>query len=536
LLGIIVSAFFISTLLNIILKKYKFPTIIGYIATGTIIAYAFGLHSAVHNHELKEIAEFGVVFLMFTIGLEFSIDKMKSMKYDVFVTGTIQVTLTTLIFIAISVAFFDVPIKHAIIISAALALSSTAIVLKLLNENGDINKRYGQRVLGILLFQDIAVIPILLIITIFAQPNQDLSTLVMQTAGSAVVLLLLLWGLGKYVIEHLFALVSHKDSNEMFISTVLLIIMGASYLAHLFGFSYSLGAFIAGMMIAETHYKHQVEADLVPFRDLLLGVFFITVGMQIDFAVIQEYYLSIMIFFIIIVTIKVSVIYLLVHINSTKRVSIKTALSLFQVGEFALAIFEIARSKDLFDPTVGQILIITVVLSMVLTPFIIKKLSHFVDWTLHDIKPSIACSDNVTSCNDHIVVIGYSYFGQKVTSLLKEQSLDYLIIEHDLELVKLGQERNEPIVFGNAAQTSILESVQIKEAKAVIVAVENPEKLHLICSSVDDLTHNANTIVKVTREVEKEMLSDLHLTHVIVEGDEISHRVVEYALQQHPNR
>lgn len=532
MLGIIVAAFSISTLLNIVLKKYRFPTIIGYITTGTIITYSFGLHTAINNHELKEIAEFGVVFLMFTIGLEFSIEKMKRMRYEVFVSGSIQVTLTTIIFIFIGVMFFDVPVKDAIIISAALSLSSTAIVLKLLNETGEIKKKYGQRVLGILLFQDIAVIPILLVITIFAQPNQDLTSLLTQTLVSAIILMLLLWGLGKYVIEHLFALVSHKDSNEMFISTVLFIVIGASYLAQIFGFSYSLGAFVAGMMIAETHYKHQVEADLVPFRDLLLGVFFITVGMQINFEVIINHFSDVVLFFTIIVSVKIAVIYLLVKLNSTKRVSIKTALSLFQVGEFALAIFELARSKDLFDPVLGQILIVTVVLSMIITPLMIRRLSYLVDWSYGDSVPYPQVQPEAHDIQNHVVVIGYSYFGQKVTSLLREQSIPYLVLEHDLELVALGQSRNEPIIFGNAAQLSILESVRIEHAKAVIVAVENPEKLHLICSSVDALTHNANTIVKVTREIEKVSLSDLHLTHVIVEGDEISHKVVQLALAQ----
>lgn len=530
MLSIIVTTLFISTLLNILLKRFHIPTMIGYIVTGTIIAYIFNLHNAVHNHTLKEVAEFGVVFLMFTIGLEFSIDKMKSMKYEVFVSGTLQVAITTLIFLGIATFLFDIPVKHAIIIGAALSLSSTAIVLKLLNDSGEISKRYGQRVLGILLFQDIAVIPILLIITIFAQPNQDLTVLLTQTAVSAFVLLLLLWLIGTYVIERLFTLVSAKDSSEMFISTVLLIVIGASYLANYFGFSFSLGAFVAGMMIAETHFKHQVEADLIPFRDLLLGVFFITVGMQIDFTIIQHHLLIVALFLAMIIIIKTGVIYGVVHMKTTKRISIKTALSLFQVGEFALAIFELAQSKDLFDPALGQILIVTVVISMILTPFIVRKLSNIVDLSKKDIVQDANWDATQHKYRNHVVVIGYSYFGQKVARQLHAQGVNYVIIENDLELVTVGKDNNEPIYYGNAAQFSLLEHLNIKESIAVIVAVDNQEKLHLICANLDAITHNANTIVKVQREVEKEALSKLHLTHVIVEGTELSNIIVDHAL------
>lgn len=535
ILEVIVVSILVSTMINIFLKRYNFPTIIGYIATGTIIAYIFNLHQAVHNEHLKEIAEFGVVFLMFTIGLEFSINKMKRMKYEVFFSGTLQVTLSSLIFISIGYFLFNIPLKHAIIIGAALALSSTAIVLKLLNETGDINKRYGQRVLGILLFQDIAVIPILLIITIFAQPDKDLPTLLTQTVISAFFLLVLLWGIGRFLIEKLFDLVSYSDSNEMFISTVLLIVLGASTLAHLFGFSYSLGAFIAGMIIAETHYKHQVEADLVPFRDLLLGIFFITVGMQIDFLILKDHFWAVILLFSILVVVKVSIIYTVIRLKTTRRISIKTALALFQVGEFALAIFEIARSKDLFEPEIGQILIVTVVLSMVLTPFVLKHLSQLVDWSYGEISVDNQLPSGTQTAKNHIVVIGYSYFGQKVVHELKERMVEYIIVEHNIELVKKAQEDKEPVVFGNAAQTSILESVNIKDAMSVIVAVENPEKLHLICAAVDSLTQNSTTVVKVTRECERASLEELNLSHVIVEGDEMSSIVVAHALASHSN-
>ena len=379
MLEIIIFTILISTLLNLLLRRFQIPTIIGYIATGTIIAYGFGLHDAVHSHELKEIAEFGVVFLMFTIGLEFSIKQLIRMKKEVFLYGGMQVFISALFFTFVAIILFDIETKSAIIIGFALALSSTAIVLKLLNESGDINKEYGRKVLGVLLFQDIAVIPILLMITIFSVDDKSLSTLLLETLFNATILLMGLFLIGKYLLEPFLYEVSKAKSNEIFISSILLIVIGFSYLAYTFGFSYSLGAFIAGMMIAETHYKHQIEADLIPFRDLLLGVFFITVGMQLDFAIIFEYIGWISLLLPALIVIKMVIIFGLLRFENSKRVSLKGALSLFQLGEFALVIFELSFTKGLLDPVTGQVLIVIVVLSMILTPFVLKNISRLAD-------------------------------------------------------------------------------------------------------------------------------------------------------------
>lgn len=329
MLEIIVAGIGISTLLNLLLKKFKIPTIIGFIATGTIIAYGFGLHDAKHSHELKLIAEFGVVFLMFTIGLEFSVKHLQRMKKEVFIYEGLQVVLTAIIITFIAMYGFGIENKSSLIIGAALALSSTAIVLKLLNESDDINQEYGRRSLGILLFQDIAVIPILLMITLFSTKDIPVSTLLFQTMIAALVLFVGLWLFGKYLLEPFLHHVSKTNSHEIFLGSILFLVLGASDAAHLLGFSYSLGAFLAGMLIAETRYKYQVEADLIPFRDLLLGVFFVTVGMQLEFAIIADYLLIILALLVGLILLKVTIIFILLQFATIKRVALKSALSLF---------------------------------------------------------------------------------------------------------------------------------------------------------------------------------------------------------------
>ncbi|WP_421716014.1 cation:proton antiporter [Arcobacter arenosus] len=528
MLGIIVSTLLIAIVVNIILKKFHLPTIIGYIVTGTIIAYVFNLHEAVNNYTLKEIAEFGVVFLMFTIGLEFSIEHLKRMRKEVFFTGSLQIFVTTAFVVIICQYVLGFDFQTSLIIGAALSLSSTAIVLKTYNETNDIKKRHGQRVLGILIMQDIAVIPILLLISFFtAGDDQSALKIIFDTTVAALVLLALLYLVGKYLLEPFFEHVTKAESDELFVASVLLIAIGSSYMAHYFGFTHSLGAFVAGMMISETKFKHQVEADLTPFRNLLLGVFFITVGMQINFSVIAENIFTILILLPILLILKYVIIYTIVRIDDTRRVAFKTAVSLVQIGEFSLAILELARSNSLINPTYSQILIVTIVISMILTPIVLKNLSSLAANLVPEDPMQIQNTYNIDKdTKGHIVVIGFGHLGQEIAHNLREDGHEYIIIEHNLKYFEMGYKDDEPILFGNAAHKHILESVNIKNACAVIVAIDNAEKVHLICEVIDDLTKNTKTIVKVTRFSEKEDLKNLHLEHIIVEDDVVARALV----------
>ncbi len=520
MLEIIIITILISTMLNLFLRQYKIPTIIGYIATGTVIAYGFDLHDAIHNQELKDIAEFGVVFLMFTIGLEFSVKHLLKMKKEVFLYGGLQVILTAGVFTFIANYFFNIEIKSSIVIGAALALSSTAIVLKLLNENRDINTQYGHKVLGILLFQDIAVIPILLMITLFSIKDGSVSSLLFLTFIKATALIIGLFMAGKYLLEPFFHEVSKTKSNEIFISSILLIVIGSSFIAHKMGFSYSLGAFIAGMMISETQYKHQVEADLIPFRDLLLGVFFITVGMQLDFKTIYDNILTISLLLPLLIVIKILIIFAILRFSLNKRNALKSALALFQLGEFGLVIFELSLAKGLLEPAQGQILIIIIVISMILTPFVLKNISQIAD-LLHkkedDSDHEIATLEETSS--GHVVIIGFGRLGKHISKLIQEEGLSFVAIEDDIKAVKDAQKQGLPVIFGNATQKNILESVNIRDASAVIISLGNSQKLNHVCEAVNDLTSNVKTIVKVNNQEDKESLSGLNLTHIIVETE-----------------
>ncbi len=529
MLEIIVLTMLVATIVNLILSKLHTPSIIGYIATGIIIAYSLQLPLS-HSKELSIIAEFGIVFLMFTIGLEFSMRHLVRRHEEVFLYGGLQFGLSMLLFFLIGNTLFGIDVKPMIVIAAALSLSSTAIVLKILNSNRNIGYEYGRRALGILVFQDLMVVPILLMITVYSSDNLSLGALLLQTTIDGLILIVVLWIFGKYILEYFLRSVVKSNSDEIFIGSILFLVMGSSMLAHNLGFPYSLGAFIAGMIIAETEYKHQVEADLIPFRDLLLGIFFITIGMQIDLALVWQYIWVILGLLIFLALIKIAIIYMILRWRAGDRIAIKAALTLFQFGEFGLVIFELASSSKLVDPIFSHILISTIIISMIATPFVLKNLEKIADKILGEsqIKPN---NSSVAGYSEHIVILGFGRLGRNISEKIEKMGLEYIAIESNITNVKEAQQEGKNVIFGNATKKSILESVNIKEAAMVIVALDNMEKLHLACDALQKTAPNANVVIKVDRFAEKERLEKLFPQYeIIVSMGQTARGMVEAAL------
>lgn len=527
LVTIFLTAAIIAICLNVIFKRFNLPTIISYIVTGTIISHVFDFHS---DKDLLHVAEFGVVFLMFTIGLEFSVKHLMSMKKEVFFNGGLQVIVSGGIYSLAAQYFFGIEQKSAIIIGFALALSSTAIVLKILNDSGDIHTMYGRKTLGILLFQDIAVIPLLLMINIFTKEQSSVSDLLFETFTSAFIIIVLLYVVGKYFLNKLLFWIVKTDSEETFVATILLLVIGTSYFAHILGFSYSLGAFLAGMMIAETKYKYQIESDLIPFRDLLLGLFFITVGIEINFTTILSHWYTIIMLVCAIMALKASVIFLILRTYLNSRISFKSAVAISQVGEFSLAVFELARSNSLLSNELSNILILVVIISMILTPFILNNIKKIADSVISEAGINDDFQIKSNGVDNHIIICGYGKLGQEIAKKLKKADEQYLIIEHDINLTHLAKERNEPIFFGNAASKNILKKLSITTCKAIIVAIDNEKNLRLICENIDSFKKPINTIVKISDLQEQKLLEDLHVNHILNENKEIAKSLIKEAL------
>ena len=519
----------ISVALNVIFKKFQIPTIIGYIVTGTLISEFFNLKS---NDEISHIAEFGIAFLMFTIGLEFSFKHLMSMKKEVFLNGGLQVCLSGFVMGVMLYYALHLKDETALIAGLAFALSSTAIVLKTLNDNGDVSKIYGRKALGILLFQDIAVIPILLMIDMFSSQDASINELLLKTFTSAVILIVVLFLLGKYVINWIFYKVVQTNSQEVFIATILFLVVGASTLAHFFGFSYSLGAFLAGMMMAETQYKHQIEVDLIPFRDLLLGLFFITVGMQINFVVVLSNIWLVLGLVFSIMVVKAIVVFAVLNIYLKRRVAAKTALSVCQIGEFALAVFGLMTTRNLLDVQTAQIFIAASVISMFVTPFILKKLDALADLVEREVVVESNETLKPQKLKNHIVVFGYDRLGQEVVLRLKETKLLYIVLDNDISLVELGRSRGENVFLGNVLQSNTLENACLDDAAAVIITVNNEQRVELIAQKIKDYGANIQTIIKANGEGNKEIFGELGANfHLISEERVMAKTLVHEALQ-----
>lgn len=525
----------LAVLLNVFFKKFEIPTIIGYILVGIIISYAYGFNDGA---ELSHIAEFGIVFLMFTIGLEFSFTHLMAMKKEVFLNGSLQVTICGLVCFLLVLGILGLGGKVGIIVGFALALSSTAVVLKILNDSGDIKEQYGRKALGILLFQDIAVIPLLLLVDIFSSNNQNITQLILTTLISVVILLTLLYLIGKYLIDRIFRFVIRASSNELFILTILFIVMGASFLAHYFGFSYSLGAFIAGVLIAKTKYKYKIEADLVPFRDLLLGLFFISVGMQINFKVVFENWDLILLLTLLVELLKFGVIFGILVIYNKKQVAIKTAFSIAQIGEFALAIFSLLQAKNMLDGQTTQILIVLSIITMILTPFIlnnIRRISNAVEDIMQTQEVTQPQAVNSTLKN-HIVIFGYGVIGQEVVQKIKNSGVPYLVLENDLNLVELGLSRGENVYFANAAQEETLKIANIEECAVAIITISNEARLTMLYQALESYK-DIDIVIFTNSDSKKLFYSKIDKNVEIVQTERVLARaLISAALEKRINK
>ncbi len=528
----IVAALGLSTVVNLVLKRLNLSLIIGYIFTGVFITQAFDLEKYTTSHTLEALGEFGIVFLMFTIGLEMSLSKMNKLKSIIFLNGFLQIGVNTAIFYAIIYFFFDLSGIASLIIALSFALSSTAIVLSFLKSTKEIYTPYGQRAMGILIFQDLAVIPILILLGILAnESGASLETILLETLESAVIVIGLLFVVGKRLFTWLLHFSANADNDELFMSSVLFIVIAASFIAHIFGFTYSLGAFVAGMLIAETKYYHKVESDIAPFKDILLGTFFILIGMKIDLNLFVENFLFIIEIFVTIMVIKTLFTALALFFHTKKDVAFKTAFATAQVGEFALVIFTIAMTNRLIDPALGKMVMLITIFSMVVAPFLIPYTNKFVALLFKDTTYLEEVSD-IGEVRDHIIICGYSEVGQNVQKHLEMYGFEYVIVDNNPKLIKQALKEGHRAYLGDMSKTNIIEALHAQDAAAIIITLENPDIKHLVCQRILRIDKNANIIVQIASKEERKKLRDeLEILNVVDGEVETARILVERVMQ-----
>jgi monovalent cation:H+ antiporter-2, CPA2 family len=533
---------FAAVLGVVVCRMLKLPAMLGYLTVGVLIG-PNALALAQNTQGLRYLAEFGVVFLMFVIGLEFSLPKLRTMKKLVFGLGFMQVGLTvvltalgSLLLAWLLPQWWHVSWQMAVALGGVMAMSSTAIVIKLMAERMEMESEHGKRVMGILLFQDLAVVPLLVLIpALGASPDQLLASLGLALLKAFVLLALLLTG-GQKVLRWWLTLVAKRKSDELFMLNLLLVTLGLAWLTEHAGLSLALGAFVAGMLISETEYKHQVETDIRPFHDVLLGLFFITIGMMLDWRIVWERWPLVLLLLSLSLGFKLLLITGLTRLfGAPMGTALRTGLYLAQAGEFGLVLLSLAGQHALIDPTLFNPILASMVLSMMLTPLIIIKTNAIVsrvvgsDWLMQSVQMTQIARKSINT-SKHVIICGYGRCGQNLARLLESEGIPYMALDLDPDRVRQAAAAGHSVVFGDAARLQALMAAGLNRASAVVITyLDNASALKVLHHAHE---HAAQTpvVVRTVDDVDIDKLRSAGAAEVVPEAFEASLMLASHAL------
>jgi CPA2 family monovalent cation:H+ antiporter-2 len=523
-------------------RSLKLPPMLGYLSAGVLIGpHAFAL--AQNNEGIRHLGEFGVVFLMFVIGLEFSLPKLRAMRKHVFGLGLLQVILTmgiatagALLLAKLLPPAWQLGWQTALALSGALTMSSTAIVVKLMAERLELESEHGKRVMGVLLFQDLAVVPLLVLIPALGAPPEALFKALSIALLKATFLVgLLLYG-GPRVMRWWLTLVARRRSEELFMLNLLLVTLGLAWLTDLAGLSLALGAFIAGMLVSETEYKHQVETDIRPFHDVLLGLFFITIGMSLDWHIVVERWALVVVLLVMPLAFKLGLVTLLAsRLGATAGVSLRTGLYLAQAGEFGFVLLTLAQDRSLLPAWLANPVLASMVLSMLATPFIILYSDAIVrklvasDWMQQSLQMTSIARKTINTAR-HVIICGYGRCGQNLARILEREGIPYMALDLDPDRVRQAAAAGDSVVFGDAARLQALMAAGLARASAVVVTyLDVPGALKVLAHT---RTHapQVPVIVRTQDDLDLEKLQAAGATEVVPEAIEGSLMLASHAL------
>ena len=525
----------ISSVLAVALfRRLRLPAMLAYFLVGMLLGpHTFGLLP--DTEASREFAEFGIVFLMFSIGLEFSLPQLYAMRKKVLGLGGAQVFLTLAVVMMVAkVAGLDWP--AAFVIGAALAMSSTAIVSKILAERVDLNSRHGRLSIGVLLFQDIAVVPVLVLIPALGVAGANLTDVLGMALLKAAGMLLFLFTIGKWLINPWFNVVAGQRSRELFVMNVLMVTLLLAFATKSAGLSYALGAFIAGMLISETKFRYQVESDIAPFRDILLGLFFISVGMLLNLQQIAANLGLVLLILLAFVLLKAAIVSLVIRLMQYEAgVAIRTGLILAQAGEFSFVILALGVEQHLISGPALQIVLAAALLSMVLAPFMIqfngritRKLVSSYSRNSGQIVQDI--DDASKHLHNHVIICGYGRSGQYLGRFLQEESIPFVALDIDPSRVLEAAAAGENVMFGDAARRVVLEAAGAARAEALIISYADNRAAMKILHIVQEKYPQLPVIVRTVDDSNMEALREAGATEVVPEILEGSLMLASHAL------
>ena len=523
-----------SVLFVAFFRALRLPPMLAYFVVGVLFGpYAFSLLPDTESG--RHLAEFGIVFLMFSIGLEFSLPKLYAMRKTLFGLGGAQVVITMAVIMAVC-WIAGLSLTVAFIVASALTMSSTAIVSKILMERVDLNSRHGRLSIGILLFQDLAVIPILVLIPALSSQSADLVNLLGLALIKTVVLLFILFKFGKTVINFWFGLVARQRSRELFVMNVLMVTLLLAFATNLAGLSYALGAFIAGMLISETRYRYQVESDIASFRDILMGLFFISVGMLLDFNYLIHNILLVSALLLAFVLFKAFVITVLVRLFGFEwGVGMRTGVILAQAGEFGFVILTLGLGRGLIAGAELQLVLSACLLSMITAPFIIqyngriaRKLAK--SYLMNSNQKDEALQDIGKTLHSHVILCGYGRSGQYLGRFLKEENIPFIALDIDPTRVHEATVAGEHVMYGDASRGAVLEAAGAAHAKALIVSYADMRSSMKVLHITQENYPTLPVIVRTSDETHMEAFRAAGATEVVPEVLEGSLMLASHAL------
>jgi CPA2 family monovalent cation:H+ antiporter-2 len=515
-------------------RAFRLPAMLAYFLVGLALGpHTFGLLP--DDEASREFAEFGIVFLMFSIGLEFSLPQLYAMRQKLLGLGSAQVAISLAVTMgAAKLAGLDWP--AAFVIGAALTMSSTAIVSKILAERIDLNSRHGRLSIGVLLFQDIIVVPVLVIIPALGATNANLLDVLGLALLKAAAMLLFLFTIGKWLINPWFNLVAGQRSRELFVMNVLMITLLLAYASNIAGLSYALGAFIAGMLISETKYRYQVESDIAPFRDILLGLFFISVGMLLNVEQIFSNIGLVLLVLVGFVLFKALIVAAMVRLVKYETgVAIRTGVILAQAGEFGFVILALGAEQKLIGGQALQVVLAAALLSMVIAPVLIQYNGRIArrlvsSYTRNSGQIVQDIDDVGKHLHDHVIICGYGRSGQYLGRFLREENIPYVALDIDPSRVLEAAAAGENVMFGDAARRVVLEAAGGARAKALVISYADNRAAMKILHIVQETYPQLPVIVRTVDDSNMETLRAAGAAEVVPEILEGSLMLASHAL------
>lgn len=525
----LVLVFGVSTLVVFLFHRLRQPTIVGFLVSGVLVG-PYGLSLIADVHQVELLAEIGVVLLLFTIGLEFSISKLNQMRWLVLGGGSLQV-LGTILLIGGGAWLFGLPPAQAVFFGFLLALSSTAIVLKILMDRGEIDSPQGRFAVGMLLFQDVCVVPLMLLTPLLSGKTATGPVAILLVLGKVALTVTLIFFLSRLLVPRLLFQVVKMRSPEIFIISIILICLGTAWATSQIGLSLALGAFLAGMVIAESEYSHQTMANILPLRDSFMGLFFVSVGMLMNLGTLLTHPLEVAgTLLAILIGKTVVVVGSVLVLGYPLRVAALVGCALAQVGEFSFVLSRVGWEWGLITPELNQYFLSAAVISLLLTPFAIQLSPKLADrigrlrgverWfpgrSFEELKPERV------QLRDHVIIVGYGPTGGNLSRVLKATQVPYCILELNGETVRRMRAKGEPIYYGDVASQEVLKHLGIQHARSLVIAISDPASIRRATRLARDLNPHLYILVRTRYEVEIDELYRLGANEVIAEEFETS--------------